>query len=313
MDDKFELISISELIGILMKRKKLIALVTIGFLILGILSLFVFTKQRYTSELSLEINNIESTVTKQQSLAGPMYNLLESITGTDDMKFEDYLKEIKSDEVIKKTIKDLNLEDKYTMESLKNDLSVSSDDDLKIIYLRILSGDPEEGAKIINKIEENFSKRITSISQKNIQETLEVLEKQMNIEKEKYSESLKEYENAIKENSSAYEFKLELDAVYDQVTGYKLSLNDLEIKRAGIVGALEKSTSSGGDVILRPSGSDSYVYSDSSKKALEVDLAETEARTKSTETTIKSLQDKIKDLKMSYQEEIGRASCRERV
>ncbi|OLS02262.1 GumC family protein [Tissierella creatinophila] len=316
MDDKFEQISISELINILIKRKRLIAGVTLGFLILGILSSFVFTKQKYASELSLEINNIESTTSPPVGESGSVYNILESIAHTNDMEFEDYLEEITSDEVLEKTIKDLNLEDTYTTESLESALSVSADPELKTINLRLISKSPKGGSEIINKIQENFAEHITNISQENALQTLEVIEKQMEVEKEKYAESLKEYEEAMKDKSSAHELELEIEGVYEKLTEYKLSLNDLEIKKEGILAALEKSTSSGGNsgMILRPSESNNYVYLDSSKKALEVDLAETESRMKSTKDKIKTLQEDIKKIEIDYQEvDFAESSIRQKV
>lgn len=317
MDDKFEQISISEIINILIKRKKLIVGITLGFLILGILSSFVFTKQKYVSELSLEINNIETKVIPPAGEAGTAYNVLESITNTNDMEFDDYLKEITSDEVLNRTIKDLKLGDTYTRGSLKSDLAVSADPELKTINLRIISKSPKEGAEIVNKIGENFAEHITNISQENSLQTLEIIEKQMEIEKEKYAESLKEYKEAMKNTGSAYELELEIEAVYQQLTEYKLSLNDLEIKKEGIIAALEKSTSSGGNssgMILRPSASSDYIYLDSSKKALEVDLAETEARMKSTQDKIKDLQEEIKDVQIDYQEvEFAESVVRQKV
>lgn len=321
MDDKFEEISISELINILIKRKKLIAAVTIVFLVIGILTSFVFTKQKYSSELLLEINNIETTINKPADDTGTtvnVYNVLENIARTNDMDFEDYLDEITSDEVLEKTIKDLKLKDTYTKESLRSVLSVKSDSELKNINLSILTNSSKEGAKILNAIEENFSEHITDISQENALQVLETIEKQMEIEKEKYSESLAEYKGAMKDKKSALELELEIEAVYEQLTNYKLNLNDLNIKKDGVTAALGKSKSDSDDevegVILRPNGDDGYIYLDSSKKVLEMDLAETEAKVKSTEGTIKNLQQKTQELQIEYQEiEFEESAIRQKV
>ncbi len=304
MDDKFEQISIGDAINILIKRKKLIAGTIAIFLILGILSSFAFTKKRAISEISIEISNIDMTITQPSNEKGPVYNVLESIAHTNDIAFEDYLDEITSDEVLEKTIKDLNLEDKYSISGLKSDLSISSDPETRNVGIKLTSKDPDIGVDILNKLVENFAEHITRIAQENALQTLDIIEKQMAIEKEKYAEGLREYEEAIKGKSSAHELELEIEGLYEQITEYKLSLNDLEIKKEGTKAALEKSASSGGNaggMIIRPSGGEGYMYLDTSKKALEIDLAETEARIKSTEDKIKDLQTDIGDIKIEYQ------------
>lgn len=323
MDDKFEEISISQLINILIKRKRLIAAITILFLIIGILNSFVFTKQKYSSELLLEINNMETTINKpvdDKGTAVNVYNVLENIARTNDIEFEDYLDEITSDEVLEKTIKDLKLKDTYTIESLRSNLSVKADPELKNINLSILTNSSKDGAKILNSIGENFSEHITEISQENALQVLETIEKQMEIEKEKYAESLDEYKNAMKDKKSALELEMEIEAIYEQLTNYKLNLNDLKIKKDGVTSALEKSKTSSDDdddnqgMILRPSGDDGYIYIDSSEKALQIDLAETQAKIKSTESTIKSLQEKTQDLQIEYQDiEFEESAIRQKV
>lgn len=318
MNDKFEQISISDMINILIKRKKLIALTIVGFLILGLLSSFIFTKQKYLSEIVLEINNIESPVVQAPvGKSSAVYNVLESITHAGDMDFNAYIKELTSDEVIKNTIKELKLEDKYTLGTLKSDLSISADPEIKNIDLRFVSKDPEQGATILNVLSSNFSDHITDISRKNSLQTLDIIEKQMKIEKEKYAESLKEYKGAMKGNSSALELELEIEGVYGQLTAYKLGLNDLEIKREGVLAALEKSNSSPGDsgnMILRPGEKDAFIYLDSSKKVLELDLAETEARLKSTQETIDRLKENVKTLEIDYQDvEFAESVIRQKV
>lgn len=319
MDDKFEEISISELINILIKRKRLIAAITIVFLVIGILASTVFTKQKYSSELLLEINNMETTINKpvdDKGTAVNVYNVLENIARTNDMDFEDYLEEISSDEVLEKTIKNLKLKDTYTKESLRSALTVKSDPELKNINLSILIDNPKEGARILNAIGENFSEHITEISQENALQVLETIEKQMEIEKEKYSESLAEYKEAMQDKKSALELELEIEAVYEQLTDYKLNLNDLKIKKDGVTAALGKSKDSGDDegLILIPSGEDGQIYLDSSKKVLEISLAETEAQVKSTQATIKNLQEKTQALQIEYQEiEFEESAIRQKV
>lgn len=306
MDEEIEQVSLSQLIGILLKRKRLIAIVTAIFLIIGIVQTYVLTSTRYASEIVLEINNIETLPSKQPiDKEGAVYNILESITSAGDMDFESYLNEVTSEEVLVETIEDLDLEDKYTPESLKSSISIDSDSELKIINLRLLTEDPAQGQEIINTLAENFSDHITKRSQEIATQTQEIIKTQMEIEREKHAEALKEYEEATKGIKSSYELELELEATYEQLTQYKSNLNDLKIQKEAIQGALKTADSSGGGIIVRPSGSGEdtvYNFSNTSKQALEVELAETNSRIESTNKSIETMQDSIEKIKTDFQD-----------
>lgn len=303
MDDKFEQISISELINILIKRKNIIFISIIGFLLIGLLSSFVLTKQMYSSEISLEINDVNTTTPKPPSAqSGAANNVIESITSANEMDFEFYLSQILSETVLEKTIKDLNLEDTYTTTSLRKVLSISSDPETKKINIKTILPKPEEGTVILNKLEENFANHITKLSTEKAIETLEVLEKQMDIEKDKYAESLNEYKEAMKENISSRELELELEGKYKQLTDYKLSINDLEIKIDSVKAAIKKSNSTNDGMFLRPEKGDGYVYMGSNRDVLEIELAENQSKLNATKTKIKDLKEEIQTLEIDYQD-----------
>lgn len=313
MDDKFEELSIGDIFNILIKRKKLIAIVTLAFIVFGLLESYVLTKPRYESGVSLEINSLEPVATSANG-SSRVYNILESITSSTNMSFEDYKQEITSDEVLEKTIEDLKLEDKYTKGSLKSAISINADPETQVIDLKIVVKEPKLGAKILESLTKNLTEHITIKAQENSSNVLDVIEEQMDIEREKYGEALKEYEEATKGKKSAMEVELEIEATYKQLTDYKLSLNDLQIRKDGINGALEKADSQSSGMILRPNKDSGNIYLDTGRGTLEADLAETEARISSTKKSVGSLQEKIESLKTEYQEiEFAESVIRQKV
>lgn len=306
MDDEIEQISLSDLIHILVKRKKLIAITIAVFLILALVQTYIISSTRYASEVLLEINNIEVEPTKRPiEKESTVFNILESITHARDMDFNSYLNEVTSEDVIVKTIKDLKLEEDYSVQTIKSALSVSADEEAKTIKLTYVSEDPSQGKKIIETLAENFKEHITKKSQENSLETLEIIKKQMGMEKEKHAEALKEYEEASKGTKSSYELELELEALYEQITIYKTDLNDLNIQKDSINGALETATNSNNDgIIVRPGGGEEggYIFLNTSRQALQVNLAETNARISSTKKYIEKLQASIEATKVEYQD-----------
>ncbi|MGO1469954.1 MAG: GumC family protein [Tissierella sp.] len=302
MYDNLEDVSIKDIINILLKRKGIIAIVTIGCLLLGMLQSFVITKAKYASSVSLEVNRLEPIEISTED-SNRVHNLLETITDSSNMEFGDYIDEITSDEVLEETIKDLKLEDTYTTSSLRGAISVSSDPETDIIDIRVTVKDPKRSLELLESLTENFREHVTTTSQENASKLLEVIEDQMHIEKEKYSKTLEEYRDATDGIKTAEEINREIEGMYEQLTKYKLDLNDLEIKKDGIEAGLEKSASSQSETMaIRPNANSDSIYLDTGKGTLEIDLAETNARIASTKQGIKDIQESIQNLKKDYQE-----------
>lgn len=314
MFDEFENISIKDMINILIKRRKLIALVTAGILLLGIVQSFIITKPKYASSITLEINQFETSISSGEE-PSRVRNLLESITGSTGLIFEDYVEEVTSDEVLEKTIEDLKLEDTYTAGNLRSDISVDEDSETKTIDVRVIANGPEKSSQILESLIENFMESITNIAQESSSNLLEVIGDQLEIEKDKYSQALKEYSQATKGIKTALEIELEIEGMYEQLTEYKLSLNDLQIKKDGINAGLKQSEESGNtNMSVRPNSNSESIYLDTGKGTLEIDLAETEARIDSTEKSIEDIQERIEDLKKDYQEtEVAESVTRQTV
>lgn len=300
-----ERITLSEVIRVIKKRKKLIAVVIIAFLIIGILQSFIVKDEIYESEVLLEINNIKPEPVEPNKEDSQIHNMLQKMSHSSDMNFESYLNELTSDEVLEKTIKDLEMEDTYTVDSLKKDISIEENAELGNIILKLKSKESKKGDKILNQYVSNYISHITEISQEASLQTLDVIKDQLEIEKEKHEKALEEYANLTKGKKSAYELELERDASYEQLTEYKLSLNDLNIKKEGILAAIEKNNNMGNDdgsMIIRPGSGDDYIYVDTTRRALEAELADTDAKIKSTKESIEALQETVKKLQVDYQD-----------
>lgn len=300
-----ERITAGEVVRVIKKRKKLIAAVIIAFFMVGLLQSFIVRDEVYESQLLLEINNLKSEPAEADKDNSDIHNMLDRMSDSSGMDFESYVKELASDQVLEKTIKDLQLEDVYSVDSLKKAISVEENLELKNINLSLTSKDPKQADEILAKFTSNYISHITDISQEAALQTLDIIKSQMEVEKDKYQAALKEYAAITKDNKSAYELELEREASYEQLTEYKLSLNDLNIKKEGILAAIKQENnmgSSNNSMIIRPGSEGGYIYVDTSKRALQADLAETEARIKSTEASIEDLQKTVRALQIDYQD-----------
>lgn len=304
-----EEISLRELIEILIKRKNIIIYITaFAVLTAGIVSYFVLSSQ-YEAKMVLMTSNLgEQVQSINENGNGNVDKVLDAISQYPSMNLETYREQIKTPEVMAKTIKDLKLEEEYSVETLANKISLETIKDTELITIKMEHDDPEKAADIINKVGENFISVVESNTKERVTKTSENIKEQMAIEKEKYDEALVELKEFLSQPRNADELQLELDAKLGQITYFKTQLNELAIRKDGLISAVqvaEKEPGKGNSLNLRlDSGnldSMNLVFDDSTR-ALKIELAEVETKIESTKNKITEMQKNIEELQIELQD-----------
>lgn len=301
-----EEIELRELIEILIRGKKTIAIITLVAILIATVFSFVILKPTYEAKMVLMTSNLGSNANNRNLDPSNVEDMLDIMSQFPNLNLETYREQIKSPEVLSKTIEDLNLQDKYTITGLGNRIQLETIKDTQMITIKMEDSDPEEAAAIVNKLGENFIAFVTDKAKENATKTFAYVESQMDIEKEKYEESLLELKELLSQPRGAQELELELTSSFEQITLYKSSLNDLEIKRDALEKAIGESnsySSNRGSMIVRPNIGENFNISfDDTNKVLAVDLAETEGRIESTNEQISNLQAHIEEIQVEYQD-----------
>lgn len=301
-----EEIELRELIEILIKGKKLIAIITIAAILVAGVYSFLILKPTYKAQMVLMTSNLGNVDKNTNIDPSSVDKLLDAMSQLPSMNLETYRQQIKSPEVISKTIEDLNLQDKYSVSGLASRIELETIDNTQMITIMMESGDPEEAAEIVNKLGENFTAFVSEKTLESANKSFEYIKNQMEIEKQKYEEALLELGEVLSRPRGAQELELELKSSFEQITLYKSNLNDLEIKKASLEKAIEESSkysSNRGSMVVRPNLGESFNISfDDTNKVLKVDLAETEGRIESTKKQIAQLQEHIEELQLEYQD-----------
>lgn len=300
-----EEIELRELIEILIKGKKTIAIITmVSILLAGIYS-FVILKPTYEAKMVLMTSNLGSG-TKTSLDPNNVNDMLSMMTQMPEMNIETYRQQIKSPEVVSETIKELGFEERFSVESLSDKVVLETLKDTQMITIKIVDTDPDEAALIVNKLGENFINFVTEKAKERATKSFAYVESQMEIEKEKHEEALLELKEILSQPRGAQELELELSSSFEQITLYKSTLNDLEVKRDGLIKAIEQGknySSNRGSMIVKPNLGENFNISfDDSNKVMVIDLAETEGRMESTNEQIAVLQDHIEKIQVEYQD-----------
>lgn len=298
-------ISLRELIEILIKRKRAIALITAGFILVAAIFSFVILDPTYEAKMILMTSNLGiDRQTQTTTDIAKVDDLLNLMSQYPNMNIETYREQLKTPEVLSKTIEDLGLEDQYNIRSLASSIQLETVQDTQLITVKMENEDPELAANIVNTLGNNFVSFVSQTAQEKAAKTFEYVETQMNSEKENHDKVLLELKELLSKPRGAMELKLELESSFTQITEFKSMLNELEVREGGLISAIEASTTGGkGSVSARPNIEGNLNISfDDSEKILKVDLAETRGRIESLNSQIKDLQDKIEGLQVDYQD-----------
>ena len=303
-----EEISLRELIEILLKRKKMIAVITAtSILIAGILS-FIVIKPTYEAKMILMASN---AVDKSTNLVenSSIDMMLDVISQDPVMNIETYKQQVKTPAVLIKTIEDLSLEDEYNIGTLGEKITLETIKDTQLITIKTIGPDSDKAATIVNKVGENFIETVSDNVKSRVTTTSKYVEAQAELEKKNYDDALIELKELLSKPRGSRELGLELESKLQQITKYKTELNDLSIRRDALnasISVAEKSPSNGSSITLNQSTG--RILLDNSEKTLKLELAEVEASIVSIENKIILIQKDIENLQVEYQDKSHKES-----
>ncbi len=300
-----EEISLRELIEILIKRKKMIAVITAASVLISTIFSFFILKPTYEAKMVMMTSNLGNQLNTNGDI-DKVDSLLNAMSQYPDMSLETYRQQIKAPEVLRKTITDLGLENEYRPSTLADRITLETIKETQLITIKMTHTDSEKAAKIVNTVGQNFISFVTEKAQERFAKNSEYVKTQMETEKVKYEEALLELKEILSQPRGAKELGLELDSSFEQITEFKAALNELEVKRDGLIKAIEeseKSSNNKGSMIVKPNLGDNFNISfDDSNKVMKIDLAETEGRISSIKNQIEDLQEHIEKLQVEYQD-----------
>lgn len=301
-NNMMEEVSLRELIEILLKRWKTIAITTIISILAAAILSFVIIKPTYESKMILMASGANDKTTVQE-LNGNIDNMLDAISQYPTMNIESYRQQVKTPAVLDKTIKDLGLEDEYNIDTLGDKITLETIKDTQLIAIKKVGGDPEKAAAVVNKVGENFIQVFSDNVKARATSTSKYVKDQMEVERKNYDEALLEEKELLSQPRGATELKLELDGKLNQVTEYKTDLNDLSIRKDALNASIrvaESIPSNGNSITLNQNTG--KVLLDNSEKILKLELAEVEANIVSIEEQISQMQNDIEKLQIEYQD-----------
>lgn len=227
-NEQYDEISLRELIDVLWDGKKMIAIITAICLLLAGIYSFVIVDPIYEARTVLLTAPVE---VGQTSIEG-VNNVIKTYNKYPEMKVETYLAQIKSPEVLQRTIEELKLTNKdgefITTESLSNAINISNVKDTNLINIVVTKDDPELAAKIANSLGQNFIKFITNNIQSKSRASAALIQEQLKVEEANIQAATKALTDYMADSRNLTDMKNEMNMIIGQLDSYRTQIKELD-------------------------------------------------------------------------------------
>lgn len=228
VNGEYDEISLRELIEALIKGKKLIAMITIACFLLGAIASFVILPEKYEATSVLLV----SPVTMEDAKLDGIDDIIDYMNNFPTMTVETYMQQIKTPQVLQKTIEALEMKNKdneyIRVSSLSGMVDVSNIKDTNLINIKVTGKDPEQAANIANTVSKLFIEYVSENNKHKNMQVAQLIEAQL-VEEEKNvatkSQAVVEY---LANSISIDELSQEVSSLVSQITSTKSSLNSIE-------------------------------------------------------------------------------------
>lgn len=241
----YEEISLRELIEVLLKGWKLIAIITaICVLVAGVFSFFII-EPTYEAKSVLMASLATDKLTNISKNGESVEAILNTISTYPVLTIQTYKEQIRSPKVLQQVIEELNLVEKeITRVGLRDMISLEAIKDTNLIEIKVTNSDPKLAADIANAVAKRFTEFVTEISRDQASKSSKFLKTQIESEKQKLDEASLELKKLMAQPRGVDELTSEQEAKLILLSEYKVGVVEKEVElsklRAGLAAAEEE-------------------------------------------------------------------------
>lgn len=231
MNENYNEISLREIIEVLLKGWRLIAIITaISLMSSGIFSFFVQEPTYEAKTILMAAFATEKLATIQndpEDLAG----ILDTISAYPTMTIQTYKEQIKSSKIMQQVINELDL-GKYDINRtrLREMVELETIKDTNLIAVKVTYKDPMLAVEIANTLAKEFTASITDMSKQQANKSSQFLKGQLEIEKKNLDAATLELKEYLSQPRGASELRQEFDSKLLMLTTFKTQLVEKEVE-----------------------------------------------------------------------------------
>jgi len=225
MNENYTEINLREIIEVLLKGWRLIAIITaISLMFSGIFSFFI-QEPVYEAKTILMASLATDKLTTLQSDKEDLADILDTISAYPTMTIQTYKEQIKSSKILQQVIDDMEL-GKYEINRSK-------------LREMVALEDPKLAADIANTLAKEFTESITDMTRQQASKSSQFLQGQLEVEKKNLDESRLELKEFLSQPRGTNELRQEFDSKLLMLTTFKTQLVEKEVElnkvKAGLI------------------------------------------------------------------------------
>ncbi|WP_430884135.1 GumC family protein [Fusibacter sp. JL216-2] len=220
-------ISLKELIMILLKGKKIIALVTAMSIALAALISFYILDPTYESNTILLVSNASATPVSVDGSGTGVENLVNTLSANIPQTITTYKEQMLTTDMMTRVIEKLKIGEKYTPVGLKSIITVKNIEDTNLLNVSVTSGDPDLSASIANTLAEEYTDFIAQMNSQRLSKSSEFLKEKVDEEKEKLDAALEVYKDFLAQSPGTSEIQAEIASKSSRLNALKSELDAL--------------------------------------------------------------------------------------
>jgi uncharacterized protein involved in exopolysaccharide biosynthesis len=231
INENYNEISLRELIEVLLKGWRLIAIITaVSLLFSGIFSFFI-QDPTYEAKAILMASFATEKLTTLQNDNKDIASILDTIAAYPSMTIQTYKEQIKSSKVLQQVIDEMEL-GKYEINrsELREMIELETIANTNLITVKVTNKDPKFAADIANKLTKVFTASITDMTRKQASESSTFLKGQLEVEKKNLDEATLELKEYSSQPRGANELRQEFDSKLLMLTTFKTQLVEKEVE-----------------------------------------------------------------------------------
>jgi polysaccharide biosynthesis transport protein len=231
MNEKYNEISLRELIEVLLKGWRLIAIITvISLLFTGIFSFFI-QEPVYEAKTILMATFATEKLANLQDNTKDIAGILDTIAAYPTMTMQTYKEQIKSSKILQQVINELDL-GKYEINrsKLREMVELETIKDTNLIAVKVTHKDPLLAVEIANTLTKEFTESITDMTRQQASKSSLFLKGQLEVEKKNLDEATLELKEYLSQPRGANELRQEFDSKLLMLTTFKTQLVEKEVE-----------------------------------------------------------------------------------
>ena len=231
INESYEEISLREIIEVLLKGWRLIALITAICLVFSSIYSFFILEPTYEAKTILMASFATEKLTTLKNDTENIAGILDTISAYPTMTIQTYKEQIKSTKILQQVIDELDL-GKYEINRsrLRGMVELETIKDTNLIAVKVTHTDPKLAAEIANTLAKEFTASITDMTRQQANKSSQFLKGQREIEKKNLDEATLELKEFLSQPRGANELRQEFDSKLLMLTTFKTQLVQKEVE-----------------------------------------------------------------------------------